>query len=110
MKKKLSPRLNTSSSYPSTMMKFFEIIYVKYMYIDRYYILFNIMLNQHTLVHIRINLLNLVSIKSFEWYQLFLNFVQNFEKTVMTQKPMRLDVSRNVRFTLKIYKIVYFQN
>ena len=42
MKKKLSPRLNTSSSYPSTMMKFFEIIYVKYMYIDRYDILFNI--------------------------------------------------------------------
>ena len=34
MKKKLNPRLNTSSSYPSTIMKFFEIIYVKYMYID----------------------------------------------------------------------------
>ena len=33
--KKLNPRLNTSSSYPSTIMKFLEIIYVKYMYIDR---------------------------------------------------------------------------
>ena len=28
----------------------------------------------------------------------------------MTQKLMRLDVSRNVRFTLKIQKIVYFEN
>ena len=35
MKKKLNPGLNTSSSYPSTIMKFIEIIYVKFMYIDR---------------------------------------------------------------------------
>ena len=45
--------------------------------------------------------LTLVSIKSFESSQLFLDFVQNFEKTVMTQKLMRLGVSYNVRFTLK---------
>ena len=56
----------------------------------------------YTSIHTNKNFLRLVSIKSFEWYQLFLNFVQNFEKTVMTQKLMRLDVSRNVRFTLKI--------
>ena len=53
------------------------------------------MLDQHT---------SLVPIKSFESSQLFLNFVQNFEKTVMTQKVMRL------RFTLKIQKIIYFEN
>ena len=34
-KTKLDPLLNTSSSYPSTIMKFLENIYVKYMYIDR---------------------------------------------------------------------------
>ena len=34
-KKQLNPRLNTSSSYPSNIMKFLEIIYLKYMYIDR---------------------------------------------------------------------------
>ena len=41
MKKKMNPRLNTSSSYPSTIMNFFEITFVKYMYIDRQEILFN---------------------------------------------------------------------
>ena len=46
--------------------------------------------------------LSLVSIKSFESSQQFLDFIQNSEKTVMGQKLMRLDVSRIVRFTLKI--------
>ena len=55
----------------------------------------------YTSTHTNKSSLRLVSITSFGWYQLFLNFVQNFEKTVMTQKLMRLDVSRNVRFTLK---------
>ena len=32
------------------------------------------------------------------------------ENTVMTQKMMPPDVSSNVRFTFKIYKIVYFEN
>ena len=52
----------------------------------------------------------MVSTKSLESSQLFLNFAQNFEKTVMAQKLMRLDVPRNVRFTLKIQNIVYFEN
>ena len=56
----------------------------------------------YTSIHTNKTFLRLVSIKSFEWYQLFLNFVQNFEKTVMTQKLMRLDVSRNVQFTFKV--------
>ena len=56
----------------------------------------------YTSIHTNKPFLRLVSIKSFEWYQLFLNFVQNFEKTVMTQKLMRLDVSRNVQFTFKV--------
>ena len=34
--KKTESRLNTSSSYPSTTMKFLEIIFVKYMYRDTY--------------------------------------------------------------------------
>ena len=55
----------------------------------------------YTSTHTNKSSLRLVSITSFGWYQLFLNFVQNFEKTLMTQKLMRLDVSRNVRFTLK---------
>ena len=97
MKKKLNPRLNTSSSYPSTIMKFLEIIFVKYMYIDKTFYLTDVKL-AYTSTEKR----SLLSIKSFESSQLFLNLVQNFEKTVMTQKLMRLDVSRNVRFTLKI--------
>ena len=55
----------------------------------------------YTSTHTNKSSLRLVSITSFGWYQLFLNFVQNFEKALMTQKLMRLDVSRNVRFTLK---------
>ena len=55
----------------------------------------------YTSTHTNKSSLRLVSITSFGWYQLFLNFVQNFEKTLMTQKLMRLDVSCNVRFTLK---------
>ena len=56
----------------------------------------------YTSTHTNKYFLSLVSIKSFELSQLFLNFVQNFEKTVMNQKLMPLDVSRNVRFTLQI--------
>ena len=55
----------------------------------------------YTSTHTNKSLLSLVSIKSFEWYKLFLNFVQNLEKTIMTQKLMQLDVSRNVRFTFR---------
>ena len=54
----------------------------------------------YTSTHTNKSFLSLVSIKSFESSQLFLNLVQNFEKTVMTQKLMRL--ARNVRFRLKI--------
>ena len=46
--------------------------------------------------HTNKSFLSLVPIKSFESSQLFLNLVQNFNKTVMTQKLMQLDVSRNV--------------
>ena len=56
----------------------------------------------YTSTHTNKSFLSLVSIKSFESSQQFLNFIQNSEKTVMGQKLMRLDVSRIVRFTLKI--------
>ena len=56
----------------------------------------------YTSTHTNKSFLSLVSIKSFESSQHFLNFIQNSEKTVMGQKLMRLDVSRIVRFTLKI--------
>ena len=83
-------------------MKFLEIIFVKYMYIDRRAFYLTDVKLAYTSTHTNKSFLSLVSIKSFESSQLFLNLVQNFEKTVMTQKLMRLDVSRNVRFTLKI--------
>ena len=56
--------------------------------------------------------LSLVSTKSFEPSQLFLNFVQNFEDCYdsKTEKLMGLDVSRIIRFTLKIQKNVNFKN
>ena len=102
LKKELNSRLNTSSSYPSTIMKFLEIIFVKYMYIDRRAFYLTDVKLAYTSTHTNKSFLSLVSIKSFESSQLFLNLVQNFEKPVTTQKMMWLDVSRNVRFTLKI--------
>ena len=78
-------------------MKFLEIIFVKYMYIDKTFYLTDVKL-AYTSTEKR----SLLSIKSFESSQLFLNLVQNFEKTVMTQKLMRLGVSHNVPFTLNI--------
>ena len=71
------------------------------MYIDRKDIYLTDIKLAHTSTNTSESILTLVSIKSFESSQLFLDFVQNFEKTVMTQKMMRLDVSCNVRFTLK---------
>ena len=56
----------------------------------------------YTSTHTNKSFLRQISLKSFELSQLFLNLFQNFEKTLMTQKQMRLDVSRNVRFTFKI--------
>ena len=50
----------------------------------------------YTSTHTNKSFLSLVSIKSFESSQQFLNFIQNSEKTVMGQKLMRLDVSRIV--------------
>ena len=73
-------------------------------YTDRAFYLTDVKL-AHTSTHTNKSFLSLVSIKSFESSQLFLNLVQNFEKTVMTQKLMRLDVSRNVQFTLKFRKV-----
>ena len=80
-------------------MKFLEIVFVEYMYIDRRtFYLIDVKL-AYTSTHTNESFLSMVSIKSFESSQLFLNLVQNFEKTVMTQKLMRLEVSRNTRFT-----------
>ena len=73
-------------------------------YTDRAFYLTDVKL-AHTSTHTNKSFLSLVSIKSFESSQLFLNLVQNFEKTFMTQKLMRLDVSRNVQFTLKFRKV-----
>ena len=82
MKKKLNPRLSTSSSYPLTVMKFLEIIFVKYMYIDRYDILFNRCSTSIHSTHTNKSFLRLIFIKSFESS----HSSQNFEKTVMTSK------------------------
>ena len=77
-------------------MKFFEIIYVKYMYIDSTTFYLTDVKLAYTSTHKNKSFLSLVSIKSFALPQLFLNLVQNFEKFVMTQKLMQLDASRNV--------------
>ena len=51
----------------------------------------------YTSTHTNKSFLSQVSIKLFESSQLFLNFVQNLKKTVMTQKLMWLHVSRKVQ-------------
>ena len=74
---------------------------MKHMYIDRKDIYLTDIKLAYTSTNTNKFFLTLVPIKSFESSQLFLDFVQNFEKTVMTQKLMRLDVAYNVPFTLK---------
>ena len=71
------------------------------MYIDRKDIYLTDVKVAYTSTNRNKSFLALVSIKLFELSQLFLHFVQNFEKTVMIQKLVRLDVSDNVRCTLK---------
>ena len=71
------------------------------MYIDRKDIYLTDVKVAYTSTNRNKSFLALVSIKLFESSQLFLHFVQNFEKTVMIQKLVRLDVSDNVRCTLK---------
>ena len=71
------------------------------MYIDRKDIYLTDVKVAYTSTNRNKSFLALVSIKLFESSQLFLHFFQNFEKTVMIQKLVRLDVSDNVRCTLK---------
>ena len=82
-------------------MKLLKINYMKHIYIDRKDIYLPDVKLAYTSTNTNKSFLTLVSIKSLESSQLFLDFVQNFQKTVMTQKLMRLDVSYKVRFTLK---------
>ena len=82
-------------------MKLLKINYMKHIYIDRKDIYLPDVKLAYTSTNTNKSFLTLVYKKTLKSSQLFLDFVQNFEKTVMTQKMMRLDVSCNVRFTLK---------